>query len=86
MSKGKRPDLCYAKVITLLNEDKKIVGMHYTGPNAGEVMQGYAVAIKCGVKWEDFEDTVGIHPTCSEEFVTLTETKRANADAKKDGC
>lgn len=49
--------------------------MHYFGPNAGEVTQGYAVAIKMGATKKDFDKTVGIHPTCSEEFTTLDVTK-----------
>lgn len=86
MTKSKRSDACYVKVIVVLNEDKKVVGMHYTGPNAGEVIQGYAVAVKAGLKWEDFTDTIGIHPTTAEEFVTLNVTKRENLEANKDGC
>ena len=43
-----------------------MVGFHFLGPNAGEVTQGYAVAIKLGAKKSDFDRTVGIHPTVSE--------------------
>ena len=45
---------------------ERIVGFHVLGPNAGEVTQGYAVAIKCGATKKDFDTTVGIHPTVSE--------------------
>jgi pyruvate/2-oxoglutarate dehydrogenase complex dihydrolipoamide dehydrogenase (E3) component len=37
---------CYLKVVTLRNNDEKVVGMHFIGPNAGEVIQGFATAIK----------------------------------------
>ena len=40
--------------------------MHIVGPNAGEVTQGYAVAIKLGATKKDFDRTIGIHPTVSE--------------------
>ena len=45
---------------------ERVVGLHILGPNAGEVMQGYAVAIKCGATKAQFDATIGIHPTVSE--------------------
>jgi len=42
--------------------------------------------MKLGATKKDFDDTVGIHPTCSEEIVTLRVTKRENANASKTGC
>ena len=45
------------------NGTNKIVGFHYLGPNAGEILQGMAVAVKAGATKEDLEDTIGIHPT-----------------------
>jgi thioredoxin reductase (NADPH) len=77
---------CYAKLITNLADDERVVGFHYVGPNAGEVTQGYAVAMKMGAKKGDFDITVGIHPTISEEFTTLSITKRSGVDATKRGC
>jgi thioredoxin reductase (NADPH) len=64
-------DLCYVKMVCLKNEKEKIVGLHYVGPNAGEVIQGFSVAINMGATREDFETTVGIHPTCAEEVLDL---------------
>lgn len=61
----REPNSCYMKLICL-KEERKVVGIHYLGPHAGEVIQGYAVALKMGATKEDFERTVGIHPTCSE--------------------
>lgn len=42
--------------------------MHYVGPNAGEIIQGYSVALKLGATKFDLDRTIGIHPTISEEF------------------
>jgi thioredoxin reductase (NADPH) len=50
------------------------------------VLQGFAVALKAGCTRADFERTVGIHPTCAEELVSLTVTKRSGGDPHKRGC
>lgn len=64
----------------------KVLGIHFLGPSAGEVMQGYGAAIKKGLTFKDLEDTVGIHPTSAEEIVTLTVTKSSGKDATAGGC
>jgi pyruvate/2-oxoglutarate dehydrogenase complex dihydrolipoamide dehydrogenase (E3) component len=64
----------------------KILGIHYLGPKAGEVMQGYGVAMKQGLTYETLTNTVGIHPTNSEEIVTLAVTKSSGEDAAAGGC
>jgi glutathione reductase (NADPH) len=51
----------------------KVVGLHVLGPDAGEIVQGFAVAIKCGATKAQFDSTIGIHPTSAEELVTLRE-------------
>lgn len=61
-----------------------MLGMHYLGPNAGEVMQGFGVAMKLGVTKADLDRTVGIHPTVAEEFCLLKKTK--NEDPDKSSC
>merc|ERR1712242_375940 len=71
----------YFKVIVIPSEKNKIVGFHYCGPNAGEVMQGFALALRVGCTKEDLDDLVGIHPTCAEWFTTLKVTKRSGAAA-----
>lgn len=54
-----------------------VVGAHMVGEEAGEVIQGIAVAVKAGLTKADFDATVGIHPTGAEEFVTMrTPTRR----------
>lgn len=51
--------------------DERIVGCHVIGDGADEMMQGFAVAIRMGATKQDFDDTVAIHPTSSEELVTM---------------
>jgi glutathione reductase (NADPH) len=43
------------------------------GPDAGEITQGLAIALKCGATKAQFDATIGIHPTAAEEFVTMRE-------------
>ena len=52
-------------------ESDRVVGLHMVGPDAGEILQGFAVAIKAGATKADFDATIGIHPTSAEEFVTM---------------
>jgi glutathione reductase (NADPH) len=51
----------------------RVVGLHMVGPDAGEVVQGFAVAMKAGATKATFDSTIGIHPTAAEEFVTMRE-------------
>ena len=53
----------------------KVVGIHVVTDNAGELMQGFACAIKCGVTKAQMDLTVGIHPTAAEELVTMRSAK-----------
>ena len=58
------------KLITT-GKEERVVGAHVIGEGADEMMQGFAVAIRMGATKKDFDDTVAIHPTSSEEFVTM---------------
>ena len=58
------------KLVTL-GEDEKIIGLHGIGYGVDEMIQGFSVAIKMGATKADFVNTVAIHPTGSEEFVTM---------------
>jgi glutathione reductase (NADPH) len=49
----------------------RVVGLHMVGPEAGEITQGFAVAIHAGLTKTQFDATIGIHPTAAEEFVTM---------------
>ena len=52
---------------------QRVVGAHMIGPDAGEIIQGIAIALKLGATKAQFDATIGIHPTAAEEFVTLRE-------------
>lgn len=54
----------------------RVVGLHMVGAEAGEIVQGFAVAMRAGATKADFDSTIGIHPTAAEEFVTLREPVR----------
>lgn len=51
----------------------RVVGVHMMGPDAGEIIQGIAIALKAGATKAVFDATIGIHPTAAEEFVTMRE-------------
>jgi len=54
-------------------KDQRVLGLHMVGDDAPEIVQGFAVALKCGATKQQFDATVGIHPTAAEEFVTMRE-------------
>ena len=49
-----------------------VLGVHIVGPDAAEITQGFAVALKCKATKRQFDATIGIHPTLAEELVTMT--------------
>ncbi|KAM8969740.1 glutathione reductase, mitochondrial isoform X2 [Sarcophilus harrisii] len=66
----KRKTKCVMKMVCA-HQEKKVVGIHMQGIGCDEMLQGFAVAVKMGAKKADFDNTVAIHPTSSEELVTL---------------
>jgi len=52
-------------------ETDRVLGLHMVGDDAGEITQGFAVAMLMGATKSDFDATIGIHPTSAEEFVTM---------------
>jgi glutathione reductase (NADPH) len=52
---------------------QRVLGAHMIGPDAGEIIQGIAIAVKLGATKTQFDETIGIHPTAAEEFVTMRE-------------
>tara|TARA_B100000963_G_C22561544_1_gene641608 strand:- start:40 stop:1386 length:1347 start_codon:yes stop_codon:yes gene_type:complete len=64
----------FIKLITNALNDK-ILGLHYIGENAAEIVQGFSVAVVNGLTKKQLDKTVGIHPTCAEEIVTLRNNK-----------
>jgi thioredoxin reductase (NADPH) len=77
---------CYIKVIVNLKDSERILGIHILGPESGEIIQGFALAIRCGATKEKLDTTVGIHPTSAEELFTLNITKRSGENPLKKGC
>ncbi|MFD1217899.1 glutathione-disulfide reductase [Microbulbifer celer] len=67
---GGRDERTLMKLIVNGSNDK-VVGAHMVGPEAGEIIQGIAIAIKAGATKAVFDQTIGIHPTAAEEFVTM---------------
>jgi glutathione reductase (NADPH) len=75
-----RDERTYMKIIVDAKTDK-VVGCHMMGADSPEIIQGLAIALKCGATKAQFDATVGIHPSAAEEFVTMR-TKRAEPEAK----
>lgn len=77
---------CYIKALCLKDAPFKVLGLHFLGPSAGEVIQGFSAAINCGLTLEALQQTVGIHPTTAEEIVKLNITKSSGLDPTVTGC
>lgn len=58
------------------DQTDKVLGCHMIGPDAGEIIQGLAVALKAGATKAVFDETIGIHPSAAEEFVTMRTVTR----------
>ncbi|MDX1506192.1 MAG: FAD-dependent oxidoreductase [Spongiibacter sp.] len=69
------PSKVFLKLVVDRASDR-VVGAHMLGDDAGELIQGIAVAIRAGATKRDFDTTIGIHPTVAEEFVTMREATR----------
>ena len=67
--------------LVVQDDTDRMVGLHMVGPDAGEIVQGFAVAMKAGATKAIFDDTIGIHPTAAEEFVTMREPVKKAASA-----
>ena len=67
---GEHKEPSAMKLVTV-GQEEKIVGCHVIGDGADEMMQGFSVAVRMGATKKDFDDTVAIHPTSAEEFVTM---------------
>lgn len=77
---------CYAKLICVPSLDERVVGLHVLGPNAGEMTQGWTVGMKLHATKADFDNAIGIHPTCAEIFTTMNITKRSGVSSASRGC
>nr|WP_010132858.1 glutathione-disulfide reductase [Microbulbifer agarilyticus] len=65
-----RDERTLMKLVVDTSNDR-VIGAHMVGPDAGEIIQGIAVAMKAGATKTVFDQTIGIHPTAAEEFVTM---------------
>lgn len=65
-----KPDTTMMKLVVDAVTDR-VLGVHMVGPDAGEIIQGFAVAVRCGATKAQFDATLAIHPTAAEEFVTM---------------
>jgi thioredoxin reductase (NADPH) len=81
------PPNCLAKLVvtrpTAADPSETVVGFHFVGPNAGEITQGFAIAVKAGATKEMFDEIIGIHPTDAEAFTTM-EVKRSEMNDPSD--
>ncbi|XP_044261569.1 thioredoxin reductase 2, mitochondrial isoform X1 [Tribolium madens] len=77
---------CYLKVVAKREGPQQVLGMHFIGPQAGEVIQGFAAAMKCNLTVNALMSTVGIHPTIAEEFTRINITKRSGKDPNPASC
>ena len=67
---GERQDRTFMKLVVDASS-QRVVGAHMVGPDAGEIIQGIAIAVKLGATKAQLDATIGIHPTAAEEFVTM---------------
>ncbi len=67
-----RDEKTFMKLIVDKASDR-VVGAHMMGPDAGEIIQGIAIALRAGATKATFDSTIGVHPTAAEEFVTMRE-------------
>lgn len=78
---------CLAKLIVDKSKDERVVGLHFVGPQAGEVVQGFALGVSMHATKARFDSLVGIHPTAAEEFTVLTvKQSEGKTPLKQAGC
>ncbi|KAH7816988.1 Thioredoxin-disulfide reductase [Monocercomonoides exilis] len=76
----------YVKVICDKTREETVMGLHYLGPNAAEVINGWAPSLRLGVRKRDLERVVGIHPCCAEEINNVSVIKGSGVSEAKGGC
>lgn len=74
-SLGGSDERTFMKLVVQKSTDK-VIGAHMVGPEAGEIIQGIAIALKAGATKAMFDQTIGVHPTSAEEFVTMRQPVR----------
>jgi glutathione reductase (NADPH) len=81
---ARREERTFIKLI-VDRESQRVLGCHMVGPDAPEIIQGMAVALRCGATKQQLDATRGIHPTAAEELVTLRERRPDPATPKAPG-
>ena len=74
------------KVIVDKTKDEKVIGIHYFGPAADEIIGGFVVAMKLGMTKAHLDSVIGIHPSISEDMFNLEVTKRSGEEFRKTEC
>ena len=67
-------------------DDERVLGVHYYGLGADEMIGGLAVAMKLGMRKRDLDFTIGVHPSTSEDLYGMDITKRSGEDFRKTDC
>ncbi|CAL8323923.1 unnamed protein product [Lota lota] len=67
---------CYVKVICHVPDQERVVGLHLMGPHAGDIVQGFAVAVTCGLTKRQLDATAALHPASAQVLTSLTLTQR----------
>ena len=79
---SKRPGRKSLMKLVVCQETQRVLGAHMLGEDSAEIMQGIGIAVAAGLTKQDFDRTIGIHPTAAEEFVTMrTRTREAGIRA-----
>ncbi|XP_029901683.1 thioredoxin reductase 1, cytoplasmic-like [Myripristis murdjan] len=84
---GRDKNSCYVKVVCHIPNNERVLGLHVMGPNAGDIVQGFVAAMKCGLTKQQLDATVGLHPVSAKVLTTLTWTRRmSEAAMQRGGC
>ena len=78
--------VAYMKLIINKSDKDRVVGIHYFGSAADEIIGGFTVAMKLGMTKHDLDATIGIHPSTSEDLFNLDVTKRSGEEFRKTEC
>jgi len=82
----KNTNVAYLKLIVDKTNDERVIGMHYVGPSADEIIGGFGMAMRLGLKKSDLDNYIGVHPSISEDFFNLEITKRSGDEFRKTDC
>ncbi|CAN0163836.1 unnamed protein product [Ectocarpus sp. 6 AP-2014] len=74
-----------SKLVCLKSQGEKVIGFHFVGPNAGEITQGFGLAVRLGAKKSDFNKLVGIHPSDAESFCAMGITRSSGVSFVAEG-